>query len=87
MRKSIELHRQRIPRGLLVIDAAGAALAAVGVLDVLETGPALVPDAVRFPGVGIVLIVAGIAIMMAVPLWLLRQYRARRELSRSGPPA
>jgi hypothetical protein len=87
MRETVELHRQRIPRGLLVLDAAGATLAAIGVLDLLETGPRLVPDAARFPGVGIALIVAGILIMMAVPLWLLRQYRARHRRARGGPAA
>lgn len=87
MKETIELHRQRIPRRLLIIDALGALLVAVGVLDVLKTGPQLIPAALRFPGAGIVLIVAGCVVMLAVPVWLLRQYRRRRGHAREEPRA
>jgi hypothetical protein len=78
MKQTIELHKQRIPRRLLALDALGAVLVAIGVLDLINTGPQLVPDALRFPGVGIALIVVGSAVMLAVPVWLLRAYRLRR---------
>jgi hypothetical protein len=77
VKQTIDLHKQRIPRHLLFIDAIGAVLVAIGVLDLLSAGPQIVPAAVRFPGVGIVLIVAGSAVMLAVPVWLLREYRRR----------
>lgn len=82
VRDSIELHRQRIPLRLLLLDTAGAVLVAVGVLDMLEMGPNLVPGALRFAGVGIALLVVGSVMMLPVPLWLLRRYRERR--GRSG---
>jgi hypothetical protein len=79
VKQTIELHKQRIPRHLLVIDALGAVLVAIGVLDVLGAGPQLVPDALRFPGVGIVLIILGSIVMLAVPVWLLQAYRRRHR--------
>jgi hypothetical protein len=87
MKDAVELHRQRIPRRLLLLDAAGALLAAIGVLDLLETGPQLVPDALRLPGIGIVFIVTGSLVMLAVPVWLLRAHRHRHGHSRRSPPA
>ena len=81
MNHSIELHKQRIPLRLLLLDAAGAVLVAVGVLDMLETGPDLVPEALRFAGVGIALLVVGSVMMLPVPLWLLRRHRERRGRS------
>jgi hypothetical protein len=82
MKQTIELHRQRIPRRLLFIDALGAVLAAIGVLELLQTGPQLVPDALRFPGAGVTLIVIGSIVMLAVPAWLLREHRRRHAHER-----
>lgn len=82
---TIELHRQRIPRGLLLLDALGALLVAIGVLDVLDTGPQLVPQALRFPGVGIALIILGCIVMLAVPVWLLREHRRRSGRAQERP--
>jgi hypothetical protein len=87
VKKTIELHKQRIPRRLLIIDALGAVLVAIGVLDVIRTGPQLVPDALRFPGVGVVLIVLGSVVMLAVPIWLLREYRGRGGRGHERPHA
>lgn len=87
MKDAIELHRQRIPRRLLLLDAAGALLAAIGILDLLETGPKLIPDALRLPGMGIAFIVAGSLVMLAVPVWLLRAHRHRYGHSPRSPPA
>lgn len=82
---TVELHRQRIPRGLLLLDALGAVLAAIGVLDVLDTGPQLVPQALRFPGAGIALIILGCIVMLAVPVWLLREHRRRSGRAQERP--
>jgi|GEM_PF-3466999 len=82
---TVELHRQRIPRGLLLLDALGAGLVAIGVLDVLETGPQLVPQALRLPGVGIALIILGCIVMLAVPVWLLRGHRRRSGRAEERP--
>lgn len=87
MKRTIDLHRQRIPLGLLLVDAVGAVLAAVGVLDLLQAGPQLVPDALRFPGVGIALVVVGCVVMLAVPAWLLREYRRRHGHPQGRPQA
>jgi hypothetical protein len=87
VRKTIELHRQRIPLRLLVLDAAGAALVAVGVLDLLDSGPQLVPETWHFPGVGIALIVLGSVMMLPVPVWLLRRYRRSHGHPHQRPPA
>lgn len=78
MSKRLDIHRQRIPRILLFLDAVGAVLVAIGVLDLLQAGPPLVPAALRFPGAGIVLIVAGITVMLALPAWLIRRHRGAR---------
>ena len=87
MKKTIELHRQRIPLRLLVLDAAGAALVAVGVLDLLDTGPQLVPETWHFPGVGIALVVLGSVMMLPVPIWLLRRYRRKHGHPHQRPHA
>lgn len=87
MKDAVALHRQRIPRRLLLLDAGGALLAAIGVLDLLETGPRLIPDALRFPGVGIAVVVAGSLLMLAVPVWLLRAHRRRLDSPRRSPSA
>jgi hypothetical protein len=82
---TVELHRQRIPRGLLLLDALGAVLAAIGVLDVLDTGPRLLPAALRFPGAGIALIILGCIVMLAVPVWLLKEHRRRSGRAQEKP--
>lgn len=79
MKRGIDLHRQRIPFRLLVVDAVGAALVAIGILDLLQAGPRLVPEVVDFPGVGIVLAVTGSLLMLPVPVWLLQRHRRRRR--------
>ncbi len=83
MKNTIDLHRRRIPFRLLLIDAVGAALVAIGILDLLQTGPQLVPAALRFPGVGIALVATGILLMLPVPVWLLRRHR--HEHPHQGP--
>lgn len=75
MKHTIDLHRRRIPFRLLLIDAVGAALVAVGILDLLEVGPQLVPAALQFPGVGIALVATGSLLMLPVPVWLLQRHR------------
>ncbi|MFU8822368.1 MAG: hypothetical protein ACNA8G_12540 [Gammaproteobacteria bacterium] len=87
MKNTIELHRQRIPLRLLVLDAAGAVLVAVGVLDLLDTGPQLVPVALRFPGVGIALVVLGSVMMLPVPVWLLRRHHRKHGHPHQRPSA
>ena len=77
MKQTIELHRQRIPRRLLLIDTLGAVLVAIGVLELLAAGPRLVPASLRLPGLGIALVVVGSVVMLAVPVWLLRHRRRR----------
>lgn len=75
MKHAVELHRRRIPFRLLLIDALGAALVAVGILDLLQSGPQLVPAGLQFPGVGILLVATGSLLMLPVPVWLLRRHR------------
>jgi len=75
MRHAIELHKRRIPRRLLALDALGALLAAAGVLDLLDTPLQLLPAALRLPGAGIALLVVGCSLMLTVPAWLLRRHR------------
>jgi hypothetical protein len=85
MKQAIELHRQRIPWRLLLLDAFGAVLTAAGVLELLQTGPQLLPEALRSRGTAVALVVLGVIMMMAVPLWLLQQHRHRREASSRRP--
>jgi hypothetical protein len=79
VKHSIDLHRQHIPRRLLLLDGLGAVLVAVGILELLGLGPQIVPAAVLFPGVGIVLVVIGCLLMLPVPLWLLGRHQERRR--------
>lgn len=76
MKHAVDVHRRRIPLRLLFIDAVGAVLAAIGILDLLQAGPQLVPAALQFPGIGIALVVAGSLLMLPVPVWLLRRHQA-----------
>lgn len=78
MKHAVELHRQRIPRRLLLLDAFGAVLTAAGVLELLQTGPQLLPEPMRSRGAAVALVVLGVIMMLAVPLWLLQQHRRRR---------
>jgi hypothetical protein len=50
LKQTIELAQAAHPARLLLLDAFGAVLVAIGVLDLLETGPQLVPAGLRFPG-------------------------------------
>lgn len=81
-----DLHRVRLPLRLLLLDAAGAALAAIGILDLLETGPQLLPQSWPAPLAAISLLVIGCLMMAAVPVWLLRRRHARRTTA-GRPPA
>jgi hypothetical protein len=85
VKHTIDLHRRRIPFRLLLIDAMGAVLVAIGVLDLLQTGPQLVPAAIRFPGVGVALVVIGSLLMLPVPVWLLRRHRQEHPRQGSRP--
>jgi hypothetical protein len=85
VKHAVELHRRRIPLHLLLIDAVGAALAAVGVFDLLQTGPQFVPTALQFPGVGIALVATGSLLMLPVPVWLLRRHRQEHPRQGSRP--
>jgi len=87
MKHAIELHRRRIPWRLLLLDALGAALTAAGVLELLQTGPQLLPEPMRTPGMAVALVVSGVIMMLAVPLWLLQQHRRRREAAQRRPRA
>jgi hypothetical protein len=78
VKRTIDVHRRRIPFRLLLIDAVGAVLVAVGILELLETGPQLVPAALQFPGIGFVLLATGSLLMLPVPVWLLRRHRQER---------
>jgi hypothetical protein len=84
LKKSIELHKQRIPRRLLLVDALGAAFAAAGVLALLEVELRFLPELGRTPRMGIMLVGLGVALMMAVPVWLLRQHRRSRTAPKRG---
>lgn len=75
MKHAAELHRQAVPRRLLILDAVGAALLAVGVLELLETGPQLLPGPLRSAPVAITLVVVGVLLMLALPAWLLQRHR------------
>jgi hypothetical protein len=85
VKHTIDLHRRRIPFRLLLIDAMGAVLVAIGVLDLLQTGPQLVPATIRFPGVGVALVVIGSLLMLPVPVWLLRRHRQEHPRQGSRP--
>ncbi|NGP54111.1 hypothetical protein [Thioalkalivibrio sp. XN8] len=84
MRPGADLHRRRLPLRLVLVDAAGAVLAAVGILDLLETGPELLPAAWPQPLAAVSLLVIGCVMMAAVPVWLLRH---RRQPPRHRPGA
>jgi hypothetical protein len=71
----MKVHKRRIPRSLMLLDAAGAVLVAIGVLDLLQAGPGLVPESLRSPAAGILLVAVGVILMLAVPAWLLREHR------------
>ncbi len=81
-----DLHRVRVPLRLVVLDAAGAALAAIGILDLLETGPQLLPVSWPQPLAAISLLVFGCLMMAALPVWLLRR-RHERRAAVGRPPA
>lgn len=83
MTGSIEIHRQRLPRRLLLLDAIGVLLLAGGILELLQTGPRLLPEPLRLPGVAIALVIIGGIMMLAVPVWLLRNHRRPK----GKPPA
>lgn len=75
MRPRADLHRTRVPLRLVLVDAAGAVLAAVGVLDLLDTGPQLLPAAWPQPLAPASLTIIGCLMMAAVPVWLIRRRR------------
>jgi hypothetical protein len=80
----MDLHRVRVPWRLVLLDAGGAALAAIGILDLLETGPQLLPESWPAPLAAVSLLVFGCLMMAALPVWLLRRRHERR--TRVGRP-
>jgi hypothetical protein len=78
MKMNADVHRVRVPLRLVLLDAAGAVLAAIGVLDLLETGPQLLPAAWPEPLAAVSLLVFGCLMMAALPVWLLRRRHERR---------
>lgn len=86
MRTGTEVHRVRVPLRLVLVDAAGAALAAIGILDLLETGPQLLPESWPEPLAAISLLVFGCVMMAALPVWLLRR-RHERQVTAGRPSA
>ena len=78
MRVQPDIHRARVPLRLVLLDAGGAVLAAIAILDLLETGPQLLPASWPQPLAAISLLVFGCLMMAAVPLWLLRRRHERR---------
>lgn len=85
MKQAVDLHRQPVPRRLLILDAVGAALLAVGVLELLETGPQLLPNALRSTPVAVTLVIVGVLLMLALPAWLLQRHRRRHPHGGKGP--
>lgn len=75
MKQRADVHRMRVPLRLLLVDAAGAVLAAVGILHLLDAGPALMPAAWPQPLAAASLVVFGCLMMATVPVWLLRHRR------------
>jgi hypothetical protein len=84
MKEAIEIHKRRIPRKLLLLDAVGAVLVAIGVLELLDIGPQLIPAAARAPWAGIAFLCLGTLLMLAVPVWLLRRHRDPGDRSRGS---
>ena len=84
MKHTAGLHRQRVPRRLLVLDAAGAALLAVGVLELLDAGPQLLPEALGSTRIAVTLVVLGVLLMLALPAWLLQRRRRRPPRGSKG---
>ncbi|NHA15085.1 hypothetical protein [Thioalkalivibrio sp. XN279] len=86
MRVHADVHRVRVPLRLVLVDAAGAVLAAIGILDLLDTGPQLLPASWPEPLAAISLLVFGCLMMAALPVWLLRRRHERRSTV-GRPPA
>ena len=82
MRQGGDLHRVRLPLRLVLLDAAGAVLAAASILDLLDTGPRLLPGVWPRPLAPVSLLVIGCLLMAAVPVWLLRRRRQLRGPAR-----
>lgn len=65
----------KLPVKLLVLDIAGALVAAVGLYELFSGGPPLVPPGLAFPGYAYALLIVGAAMMMPLVRHILRSGR------------
>ncbi len=63
----------------ILLDLAGTAIALIGIVDYMKLDVAFIPEAVRFEGQGLTLIIIGISLMIASGVLFARQVRAARK--------
>lgn len=68
-----------LPLRLVVLDLLGTLVVAAGVYELFTDESALLPEAVRFPGYALLLIVIGLAIMLPAVFGVVRHFRDRHS--------
>lgn len=64
-----------LPIKLLLLDIAGALVAAIGLYELFAGGPSLMPPGLRFPGYAIAFLIIGALMMMPLVGHILRRGR------------
>lgn len=63
----------------ILLDLAGTAIALIGIVDYMKLDVPFIPEAIRFEGQGLTLIIIGISLMLASGVLFARQVRAARK--------
>ncbi|HED16052.1 MAG TPA: hypothetical protein ENI64_04440 [Gammaproteobacteria bacterium] len=63
----------------ILLDLTGTAIALIGIIDYMKLDVPFIPEAIRYPGQGLTLIVIGIALMIVSGALFVRQDKAARN--------
>lgn len=63
----------------ILLDLTGTVIALIGIIDYMKLDVPFIPEAIRFPGQGLTLIVIGIALMLVSGVLFVWQVKAARK--------
>ena len=63
----------------ILLDLVGTAIALIGFIDYMKLDVPFIPDAIRFQGQGLTLIIIGVSLMILSGVLFVRQIKAARK--------
>lgn len=68
----------------ILLDLSGTAIALIGLIDYMKIDVPFIPDAIRFQGHGLTLIIIGIALIILSGVLFVRQINAAKKADHQG---